>query len=530
MTVERARGALDLPSWLGYLTRPGAGLFRRANWPRRGRRRHRPGDILLPQGYVAEVVATELTSAVHVTFGPDGMAYVAEAGHHTADPPRIWRIDPDSGEKEVHFTLPRERWVITGALTGATWVDDELIITHTDSVSRVRTDGTLDDIVSDLPGRGDHQVNHPLLGPDRRLYFGVGSATNWGVVGPDSFTFGWLADNPDVHDVPARDVRLAGRNYEYRDVLRNPLSTVRTGAFVPYGTETGPGEVIPGDVKASGAILRCRPDGSELEVFAWGLRNPYGIAFDGSGRLFATEHGGDDRGPRQIVGDPDDLYEVQQGAWYGWPDFASGIPLDDPYWGDKGQGREPVLAEFPDPEPPKPVVTFEPHVAANGIAISPAGEFGFEGQAFVAFFGDLAPVTTARLATPRGYKIARVDLERRRVADFAVNRFQGPASKLPHRGFERPSHCTFGPDGALYVVDWGEMDIAPESAGVKVQHESGTLWRIRRNGGPAGEEPPKPNEVPFYLAQYATWAGAAAVGIVAITWLLRRALRTRKRG
>ena len=399
------------------------------------------------------------------------------------------------------------------------------MITPTDAVARVRADGTLDDLVTGLPGRGDHQVNHPLLGPDGRLYFAVGSATNWGVVGPDSFTFGWLPDKPDVHDVPARDVRLAGRNYEYRDVLNNPLSTVRTGAFVAYGEETVAGQVIPGNVKANGAILRCRPDGTELELVAWGLRNSYGICFDASGRLFATEHGGDDRGPRQIVDDPDDLYEIHQGAWYGWPDFASGIRLDDPHWGEKGQGREPVLAEFPDPAPPKPLVSFESHGGSNGIAISVGGAFGFEGEAFVALFGDLAPVTTARLGTPRGYKIVRVDLERRRVVDFAVNRFQGPASKLPHGGFERPSHVAFGPDGALYVVDWGEMDIAPESAGVKVQHESGTLWRIRRTTGPAGDEPPKPTVLPFYVAQWATW-GAAAVGAgLGVVWLIRRRRR-----
>ena len=99
-----------------------------------------------------------------------------------------------------------------------------------------------------------------------------------------------------------------------------------------------------------------------------------------------------------------------------------------------------MLAEFPEPQPPFPVVSFKPHPAANGIAISPGGSFGFEGQAFVALFGDLAPITTPRLGTPVGSASSRVDLERRQIHDFAVNRIQGPASKLPHDGFERPSH------------------------------------------------------------------------------------------
>ncbi|MDP9473832.1 MAG: PQQ-dependent sugar dehydrogenase, partial [Chloroflexota bacterium] len=53
--------------------------------------------------------------------------------------------------------------------------------------------------------------------------------------------------------------------------------------------------MIKGDVKCNGAVLRCTPDGSDLELVAWGLRNPYGIAFHPDGRLFATEHGSDER-------------------------------------------------------------------------------------------------------------------------------------------------------------------------------------------------------------------------------------------
>ena len=199
--------------------------------------------------------------------------------------------------------------------------------------------------------------------------------------------------------------------------------------------------------------------------------------------------------------------------------------LDDPRWGDGGQGREPVLAEFPDPQPPYPIVSFKPHAGANGLAIAPAGAFGFEGQAFVALFGDLAPITTPRLATPVGFRVVRVDLERREIVDFAVNRIEGPASKLPHDGFERPSHCAFGPDGALYVTDFGEIDIAPEKAGIRVQAGAGSLWRIRRESSePAGTEPPPSMSVPFYVGQYAAWAGMA-LGAVGLAMLLRRLFR-----
>ena len=111
-------------------------------------------------------------------------------------------------------------------------------------------------------------------------------------------------------------MRLVGRNEAYQNVLGDLKQTVRTGAFVPFGTETTPGQVIPGSVKSSGSILRCNPDGTDLEVVAWGLRNPYGLAFDPSGRLFATEHG-----PSGFdgAGGDDEINVVRRGANYGWP-------------------------------------------------------------------------------------------------------------------------------------------------------------------------------------------------------------------
>jgi glucose/arabinose dehydrogenase len=83
--------------------------------------------------------------------------------------------------------------------------------------------------------------------------------------------------------------------------------------------------VFRGEVKRSGSVLRCKPDGSELELVARGLRNPYGKAFSPDGRPLVTEHNIDKRGHGQIFGDTEDLYEIREGAWYGWPDYAGGF-------------------------------------------------------------------------------------------------------------------------------------------------------------------------------------------------------------
>src|SRR5438132_1651573 len=77
------------------------------------------------------------------------------------------------------------------------------------------------------------------------------------------------------------------------------------------------------------AVMRCEPDGSGLELVAWGLRNAYGLGFLPDGRLLATDQGADDRGSRPVGNAPDLLFEVREGAWYGWPDYIGGDPITD---------------------------------------------------------------------------------------------------------------------------------------------------------------------------------------------------------
>jgi hypothetical protein len=160
---------------------------------------------------------------------------VTEAGHKIDSPPRVVRVDLAAGRKQMYYEVPPGRWIETGAATGACWHDGYLYFMNTDALTRINAAGRAEDIVTGLPGHGDHQA-------------------------------------PGAHDVPAHDLVLTGRNYEFRDVLGSLTDTARSGAFVPFGTETHHGQVIKGDVKCNGAVLRCNPDGSGLEVVAWGLR------------------------------------------------------------------------------------------------------------------------------------------------------------------------------------------------------------------------------------------------------------------
>ncbi len=504
-TVERSssekpgRKGPTLPEILAFLYKPFLPLVNKINLRRRKDIHPNPEDIRVPKGYNVEVVAFGFDAPTHCTFDEQGNCYVTESGHKITRPPRILKINIRTGEWSVFYQFPESRWFRTGAVTGACWHKGYLYVMNTDTLSRLDPKGNIEDLVTGLPGLGDHQANFPLIGPDEKIYFGVGTATNAGIVGADNAAYEWLPYFPEVHDIPGGDVRLLGRNFYSADILGSPVEQVLTGAFQSFGTASPSGQVVKGEIKSNGSILRCNLDGTDLELVAWGLRNPYGLAFHPDGRLFATEHGMDERGRRYVVGDLDDLYEIRQGEWYGFPDFASGMRLDDPFWGEGGQGREPVLAEFPNPTPPKPAASFETHSAANGIDFS-RNDFGFKGEAFVALFGDISPITTTHFAsTPRGFKVVRVDPDSGHIYDFAVNRIAGPASLLPHKGFERPSHCQFGPDGALYVVDFGKIQIAPEKGSIRMVEGTGVLWRIRRTSRAHGQLPPKPVTLPVYL-------------------------------
>src|SRR5207248_10210646 len=73
----------------------------------------------------------------------------------------------------------------------------------------------------------------------------------------------------------------------------------------------------PQTSRRSAAVLSFRPDGSDVRVFATGLRNPYGLAVQPStGRLFASVNGQDKLGN----GEPAEaIVQVRRGRFFGWP-------------------------------------------------------------------------------------------------------------------------------------------------------------------------------------------------------------------
>lgn len=446
-----------------------------------GERQVNPADVLVPDGYKVEVVARGLTFPTAVVENEEGQLYVTESGYAYGEiflSPKLLQVKTDgSTELLVEGTK-------NGPWTGMSYKDGNFYVAEGGQLEggkilRVGANGAIDTLVSNLPSMGDHHTNGPAI-HNGEIYFGQGTATNSAVVGPDNAAFGWLFRKPEFHDIPCKDITLKGINYTSKNPLTdNPRDSVTTGAYVPFGEVTRNGQVIKGSVPCNGAILKIPMEGGQPELVAWGLRNPYGMAFSSSGELYITENSYDVRGSRPVWGTGDVLWKIEEGTWYGWPDHNAGHKISHMEVPDKG-APELLLEEYPNP-PPHPVAVLAVHSSSNGMDISRNDSFGFEGEVFIAQFGDMAP-NVGKVMRPVGFKVVRVNTKNGVVENFAINKGKGngPATFLKTGGLERPVSVHFNETGdTLYVVDFGILTVSEEE-GAKPREGTGVIWKITK--------------------------------------------------
>lgn len=406
-------------------------------------------------------VASGLTFPTSMAFDDDGGVYVAESGLAIAGAAgggRVLRVEEDGALRCLKDGLRAPVNGLThrgGALYIAEGGNPGCI-----SVLRPGT-GEWSPILDGLPGGGNYHTNATVFAPDGTLYFGQGSATNSGIVGPDTPQLSWARLTDAPHDIPGRDVVLAGADVESDDP-RSKGRRVRTGAFQPFGTPTTPGHRIAGRIPCTSAVMRCAPDGSNLELVAWGLRNPYGLHFLPDGRLLALDLGINDRGSRPVGEAPSCLFEIKVGVWYGWPDFAAGVPVTHPEL-RSARGTVPRFLLTNHDElggPEQPMYRFEPRTAPTRMAYVPES-----GALIVTLFGDKRPVTG-----PEGPRVGR-RLIRMRLSDRSVSPLDGPA-------LHRPIDVAYRPhERSLYVLDFGEFELGGGGE-VRARARTGALWRL----------------------------------------------------
>jgi len=173
-----------------------------------------------------------------------------------------------------------------------------------------------------------------------------------------------------------------------------------------------------------GKVLRIREDGSippdnpfgSSPVYAWGFRNPQGLAWDPAGHLYASNHGPSGEF-RLCCHDEVDL--VQAGGFYGWPVMAGNVPAGRP-------------GDYP-PLPPSRI----PTVAESGTDTwAPSG---------MTFYAPKGELPTLLLAMLRGQGLRRFILDPQQPGRVV-------SQEVVLSGYGRLRDAVAGPDGCLYVL------------------------------------------------------------------------------
>ena len=201
--------------------------------------------------------------------------------------------------------------------------------------------------------------------------------------------------------------------------------------YVPVGA---PCNICEPDPDRYAAIMRMKPNGSNLEVFARGIRNTVGFDWHPQTKeLWFTDNGRDRQGDNIP---PDELnHAPKPGLHFGYP-YCHGGDISDPEYGKK----------HPCSEFTPPAQNLGPHVAALGMRFYTASMFPSEyrNQIFIAEHGSW------NRSTPIGYRVTVVELKGNKAVSyrpFAQGWLQG------NRAWGRPVDVLVMPDGALLVSD-----------------------------------------------------------------------------
>ncbi len=271
--------------------------------------------------------------------------------------------------------------------------------------------------------------------------FGIAFHKDWVyVANTDSVVrFKYKSGQTEADGQPERVVELTAGGYNQhwtRNILFSPDGTKM---FVSIGSASNV-SVEPDPKRA--AISVYDPDGKNHRIYASGLRNPIGLAWNPkTGQLWTAVNERDGLGDDLV---PDYATSVKEGGFYGWPYSYIG-QNEDP----RRKGENPELVK----KAVVPDVLFTSHVAALGIQFYTGKMFPkeYQGDAFVAFHGSW---NRQKLS---GYKIARI---RFKDGKLVGNQYEDFVSGwLPTENsnevWGRPVGLLVAADGSLLITDDG---------------------------------------------------------------------------
>ena len=206
--------------------------------------------------------------------------------------------------------------------------------------------------------------------------------------------------------------------------------------YVGVGSNSNAGENGLEMEKGRAAVWQIDPKSGRYAIFASGLRNPVGIAFNPwNGGLWVVANERDELGNDLV---PDYITSVQKGAFYGWPFSYYGQHVDTRPPANPAMVAKAIAPDF----------ALGPHVAALGLTFSSGQKLGadFATGAFVGEHGswNRKPASGYQVvfvpfagAKPSGAKPVPI-LTGFRVGDTA---------------YGRPVGVQIGKDGSLLVAD-----------------------------------------------------------------------------
>jgi glucose/arabinose dehydrogenase len=206
--------------------------------------------------------------------------------------------------------------------------------------------------------------------------------------------------------------------------------------FVGVGSLTNIGDNGMAEEEGRAAIYEIDLVSGEVRIFASGLRNPVGLAWEPrTGDLWTVVNERDGLGDETP---PDYLTSVRDGGFYGWPYC---------YWGrtiDERVPQDPAAvakAETPD-------YALGGHTASLGLCWLPEGTLpGFsEGMA-------IGQHGSWNRSTLSGYRVVFVPFANGRPAGPPRDILTGFLAPDERSSYGRPVGVAIGPDGSLLVAD-----------------------------------------------------------------------------
>ncbi len=206
--------------------------------------------------------------------------------------------------------------------------------------------------------------------------------------------------------------------------------------YVGVGSLSNIGERGMAAEEGRAAIYELDLAGGGTRIFASGLRNPVGLAWEPqTGALWTVVNERDGLGDETP---PDYLTSVREGGFYGWPYCYWGRTVDDRVAQDADAVARAITPDY----------ALGGHTASLGLCWLPAGTLpGFgEGMA-------IGQHGSWNRSTLSGYRVIFVPFTNGRPAGPARDILTGFLAPDERASYGRPVGVAIGPDGSVLVAD-----------------------------------------------------------------------------